>query len=225
MPPLSHDTERFRPLYQGADPVHDFHHALRVARIGADLARAEGACVETVRLAALLHDVPHGAYGRETHEEGAAARATEFLTACGQDEARIAHVRHCILAHRFRRERRERLSLEAQCLFDADKLDSLGAVGIARMFAYAGLHGHALWPDESPTQVLEDHSAVAPPDTPAREWQCKLRWLADSLHTPAGRRRARPLHRYMADFMARMQGECQAPPAGTAPTAATGDAS
>ncbi len=207
MTPLSSRLDLFRPLYQDADPIHDFDHVLRVLRVGEWLARAEGADVETVRLAALLHDVPSAAHPRDTHEEGAARVAEDMLAVYHQPPALIQAVAHCIRHHRFRRASPQPRSREAACLYDADKLECLGAIGIARTFGFAGLHGHPLWDGASCHPTDTPSAAALWPDTPAREWQIKLRQLADQMCTSAGRRLARKRHRVMADFFVQMYQE------------------
>jgi uncharacterized protein len=99
----------------------------------------EGADVQIVRAAALLHDAS-GSAGQEdagenanrfAHQQHSAAFAGQVLRVEGWDGARIAAVQHCILAHRFR-DNTQPETVEAQVLFDADKLDAIGAVGVAR---------------------------------------------------------------------------------------------
>ena len=111
------------------------------------LAAAEGADLEIVRAAALLHDVegtaPEGA-GRASHHHESAEFAAEVLQAEGWPAERIAAVQHCIRAHRFRDRSEPPATLEAKVLFDADKLDVLGAIGAARTIAYAILAGQPI---------------------------------------------------------------------------------
>ena len=142
-------VEQARRQYEGADAIHDFDHVLRVLTLAERLGKAEGADLEIVRAAALLHDGGRGqaeARGLD-HAAFAANRVREILA--GQPPEKIEAVVHAIAAHRFR-SGPEPESLEAQVLFDADKLDAIGAVGIARVFAYGGAHGQRLWtPAES----------------------------------------------------------------------------
>ncbi len=204
---LSYHLDIFRPLYQASDPIHDFEHVLRVTKVGEFLAQAEGADRETVRLAALLHDVPSDMHNRSTHEEGAAQAAIALLSAHKQPPALIQKVVHCIRNHRFRRSTELPLSLEAQCLYDADKLDVLGAIGVARAFGFAGLHGHPLWDSEACDPADTPGAPESWSNTPAREWQIKLRHLAARMHTPTGRRLAQVRHRVMADLFVQLHRE------------------
>ena len=142
-------NEAARALYAAGDAAHDFDHVERVTRLAEGLAAVEGADGEIVRLAALLHDAPVAADDshamRRDHHLAAADFAGDFLRTSGLAADRVAAVVHCIESHRFRDQTRQPQTLEAQCLYDADKLDSMGAIGVARAFAYAGAHGTRLW--------------------------------------------------------------------------------
>jgi uncharacterized protein len=197
-----------RRYYAGADAVHDFDHVLRVLALAERIGRAEGANLEIVRTAALLHDV-----GREQAEaEGldhaafAADRAREILA--GQPVAKVEAVAHAIAAHRFRTSP-EPATLEAQVLFDADKLDAIGAVGVARAFAYGGAHRQRLWaPVESVDVARWTEEGDDPHNhTPVHEFVVKLSRLKERLFTPAGRAIAEERHAYMVTFFKRLDAE------------------
>ena len=134
--------EQARAFYPGNDPVHGFDHVMRVYRIAERLARDESADLEIVRTAALLHDSrgadPRGeANERELHHLLSAEFAEIVLTEMGWNPERIAAVLHCIRSHRFRAQDEPPQTIQAMCLFDADKLDVLGAIGAARTTAFS----------------------------------------------------------------------------------------
>jgi len=197
-----------RACYQTADAVHDFDHVLRVLTLAERIARAEGADLEIVRTAALLHDV-----GRRQAEEAgldhaafAADRAREMLR--GRGAGKVDGVIHAIAAHRFR-GRPDPATLEAKVLFDADKLDAMGAVGIARAFAYGGAHGQRLW---APGEAIDLDRWLAQGDdpaehTPVHEFVVKLSRLSARLYTPTGRALAEGRHAYMVAFFERLEAE------------------
>jgi uncharacterized protein len=131
-------VDQARAWYPGYDPVHGFDHILRVLRMAERLAQAEGADLEIVHAAALLHDASGaetGGEGRAEHQHRSADFAKEILSAEGWPVERIAAVQHCIRSHRFRGNEAPQ-SLEAKIIFDADKLDVIGAFGVARTLAY-----------------------------------------------------------------------------------------
>ena len=172
-----------------------------------------------MRAAALLHDV-----GRERaeadgldHAAFAANRAPEILaqrqperTGAGPSPAKLKAVAHAIAAHRFRTGP-EPSTLEAQVLFDADKLDAIGAVGVARAFAYGGAHGQRLWaPIESVDVARWQKEGDHPREhTPVHEFIVKLSRLKERLFTPTGQSIAEQRHTYMAAFFARFDAEAR----------------
>lgn len=199
-----------KALYDGADAVHDFDHVMRVLRLAERIAQAEGAELPIVRTAALLHDV-----GREEaqaagadHAVVAAARAREILT--GPPAAKVEAVIHAIVAHRFRTDP-EPSTLEAKVLFDADKLDAIGAVGVARAFAYGGAHGQRLWAPVASVDLDQWRAEGDDPDThtPVHEFVVKLSRIKDRLFTPTGRRIAAARHETMVAFFKRLSKEVQ----------------
>jgi len=136
-------VEAARALYEGAGGGHDFHHVWRVVQLAERIARAEGADPEIVLAAAWLHDIGESR-GRADHHLRGAAMARELLATGGRPPGFVEAVAHAVEAHRFRVDPAPR-TLEARVVSDADKLDAIGAIGVARAFAYAGAQGTALW--------------------------------------------------------------------------------
>jgi uncharacterized protein len=202
--------EQARPLYTDGDSAHDFDHILRVLALAERIAQAEGADVEIVRAAALLHDVGRAeakVIGQD-HAVFAARRAREVLA--DQPAERVAAVTEAILAHRFRSGPPPE-SLEGRVLFDADKLDAIGAIGVARVFAYGGHAGRRLW-----ARVDDDYLArwqrgeTAPEEhTAVHEFVVKLAHLNEQLFTPTGRQIAARRHEVMERFFERLADEVQ----------------
>ena len=185
--------------------AHGFDHALRVTALAERIAREEGADLAIVRAAALLHDVAAAGPDRENHHRAGAAEARRILLGLGQPAARVEAVAHCVETHRFRKPAEAPETLEAQCVYDADKLDAIGAVGVARAFVYGAEHGQALWGNVSP--AFRAGQETGEPHTPHHEFHCKLVHIRDRLYTETGRRIAAGRHRAMVDFFARMAGE------------------
>ncbi len=200
------DLETARGWYPANDAVHGFDHILRVYRLASRIAQAEGADLEIVQAAALLHDA-HGAQAngeddtlRTAHQHSSASFARQILLAEDWTDERITAVEHCIRAHRFRDQSEQPQTLEARVLFDADKLDAIGAIGVARSIGYATQDGmpaysepSALFLETGQKQNGELHSSY-------HEFVFKLRKLKDRLYTPTGRALAEKRHQVMADF-------------------------
>jgi uncharacterized protein len=203
--------EQARQFYVDADPVHDFDHIQRVLALAERIARAEGADLEIVRAAVLLHDATGATPGAEagaraTHHEASAEFAGRLLAAEGWPPERVEAVLHCIRAHRFRGTEAA-ATLEAQILFDCDKLDVLGAVGVARTVAYAALAGQPLTGEPSELFKTTGQKEPGEPHTPYHEFLFKLGRVKDRLHTPTARAIAQDRHRYLAEYFDRLARE------------------
>jgi uncharacterized protein len=197
-----------RAFYAGAETAHDFEHVLRVLMLAEHIARAEHADGEIVRAAALLHDIARA--DEDNHHAGdhaqlAAERARAILLARGVAPARADAIAHAIAAHRFRGAVAPQ-TLEARVLFDADKLDSIGAIGVARAYAIAGALNQRLWGAVTPDTLAtrDQHNSD---HTPVAEFAVKLSQVRARMYTPTGRALAEERHAFMRDFFARLERE------------------
>lgn len=200
--------DQARTYYTDADSGHDFDHVLRVLALAERLAHAEHADLEIVRAAALLHDIARAdedAGRGGDHAEQAAIRARALLLARGVAPARADAVAHAIAAHRFRGSIAPQ-TLEAKILFDADKLDSIGAIGVARAYAISGTLNQRLWSAVAPDAVAtrEQHNAG---HTAVAEFAVKLSKVRDRVHTATAKHIAAERHAFMAEFFARLDRE------------------
>ena len=192
------------------DPVHGFDHVQRVYRLAMQIARLEGADLAIVEAAALLHDA-HGsrkhaeASRRATHHHASADFAAEILTSEGWPAERIAAVQHCIRAHRFRDSSEPPQSLEARVLFDADKLDAIGAVGVVRAVGYALTHDNPPFAEPSEQFLATGETIPGEPHSAYHEYLFKLRKLKDRLYTPAAQAIAAERHRVMEEFFEQLR--------------------
>jgi uncharacterized protein len=228
--------ESARPWYPANDPVHGFDHVLRVYYLAEHLAQSEGADLEIVRAAALLHDAnseqlsavshqpsetgdtPHvightqspiinlqsKISNRLSHHHASASFAAQVLRSEGWEEARIAAVQHCIRAHRFRDQEEPPQTLEAQVLFDADKLDAIGAVGVARAIGYALQAGQPAYARPSAQFIETGELAPGEPHSAYHEYLFKLRHIRERMFTATGRLLAEERHRLMAEFFEKL---------------------
>src|SRR5512139_249138 len=192
-----------RTLYPvDADSAHDFDHVLRVAAMADRIAQAEGADREIVQAAALLHDIGLDE-GRAGHETSAANRATEILRELGYAAAFCAAVAHAIESHRFRSGPAPQ-TLEAKVLFDADKLDAIGAIGVARAFAFGAHRGQKLWGEVPPDYTDQMNGIEADPHqhTAVHEFRVKLSKIKERMFTTTGKQIAAERHAFMVKFYA-----------------------
>lgn len=192
--------EEARAYYPDDDPVHGFSHVLRVYRLCERIGKEEGADLNILRAAALLHDVEGDVDVRENHHLAAAKFAGERLRQENWQDEEIEKVLHCIRAHRFRDNREQPQSLEAKVLFDADKIDAIGAVGVARAVAYAVRAGMDVYAPPSNTYLQTGEFAPGESQTVAHEYIYKLRHIKDRMYTKTGRLLAGERHNLMVKF-------------------------
>lgn len=206
--------EEAQTWYGESDPVHDFDHVQRVYRMAERLAKAEGADVTIVRAAAWLHDACGSAPGDENslraeHHLASAEFAGQVLQNKGWPPEKIQAVQHCIRAHRFRSQDEEPHTLEAKVLFDADKLDVLGAIGAARTIAYAALDGEPAYAEPSECFIQTGQKEPGEPHSSYHEFLFKLRHVKDRLFTASGKALAEARHAYMIAFYQQLQAEAR----------------
>jgi uncharacterized protein len=193
--------------FRDARGSHDWDHTERVLRLCLRIGLKEKADLGILKLAAVLHDIGRAeedrTNGRVCHSEAGARLAEGILRAEGVAETRIARIVHCIETHRFRKGAAP-ATLEAKVLFDADKLDSIGAVGIGRAFLFAGEVGARMHNKGTDLAKTEPYTKE---DTAYREFMVKLRHVKGRIHTREGKRIAAERHRFMVAFFNRLDRE------------------
>lgn len=206
-------TEAYvREQMSGEGTGHDWWHVHRVREMALRLAHDESADPYVVELAALLHDVAdHKFHGGDETAGPRAAR--EWLAAVDADAATIGHVADIIARLSFKGAGvpTPTSTPEGAVVQDADRLDAIGAIGIARAFAYGGSRGRALHdPDDAPEMhdSFERYKSGGGPTI--NHFHEKLLLLRDRMNTPAARRIADSRHRYMQEFLAQFHREWNA---------------
>ena len=193
--------------FRNARGSHDWDHTKRVYELCLRIGRKEKADLEILKLASLLHDIGREeedrTNGRVCHAKKSAELAQRILRRHGIGKEQMTGVVRCIETHRFRGGRLPD-SLEGKILFDADKLDSIGAVGIGRAFLFAGEVGARL---HDPKIRVEETRPYTKEDTAYREFLVKLGKINSRMFTREGRRIARDRHRFMAEYFNRLSRE------------------
>ena len=192
-----------RPMYRGADPAHDFSHILRVYKNARIIGREEDADMQVLLLSALLHDVG----SKKKHitlqgeSEGLGRKTVEaFLESIGLEEGARKKVLYAVDVHRFS-GKIVPVTLEARILQDADRLDAIGAIGIARVFLTGGALGRELYhPDDPFCRAREPDDGKWNLD----HFYKKLLKLQAGMHTESGKKlavgRTAVLRRYLLDL-------------------------
>lgn len=186
---------------------HDWEHTERVFNMAMHLAEKENANKGVVAISALLHDIGRQmedkSKGKLCHAKKGAEIAGKILRKYDLSADTTGRILHCISSHRFRGNNKPG-SKEARILFDADKLDSIGAIGIGRAFLFAGEVGARLHNDDID---LSKTRAYSKEDTAYREYMVKLRFIRSIMHTGEGKKIAGKRHSYMEDFFKRLKNE------------------
>lgn len=208
------NTEQARELYRAGDAAHGFEHVLRVYRLTEKIGAAEGADLAILRPAALLHDVENSMTDekkRRNHHLFSAEIAGNHLRKHGWAERKIREVKHCIRAHRYRDENEIPHSLEAKVLFDADKLDSIGAVGVARAIAVSVERGLPFYQIPSAQFIETGELSEGELHTTYHEYWFKLKNVKRRLLTETGQVLAEQRHTVMCQFFEQLAGEMNVP--------------
>lgn len=204
---LNQMKEEAGEYFKNAKGSHDWRHTERVFNLCMHIGKEEHANLEVLKIAAILHDIGREyqdkTNGEVCHAEKGAILARELLEKHNIDEKTIDRVIHCVECHRFRGDRIPQ-SKEAKVLYDADKLDSIGAVGIGRAFLFAGEVGAYLHSVDVDVEKTEPYTKE---DTAYREFVVKLRKIKDKMLTEEGRRIAEERHAFMEEFFDRLNKE------------------
>jgi uncharacterized protein len=209
---------------EGASPAHDINHVMRVYNLCLELAECEpNVDLDVLRTAALLHDIARTKEDRQGHVHAldvdhavlGAEMSDKILRDLGYSEEKIKNIEHCIASHRFRGENLPR-TIEAKILADADKLDVLGATGIARSFMIGGECGQKIYSDTPIDDYVKENlvggksnGRIINPSKHASnlEFETKFRQIPNKLHTQKAREIARERLEYMKQFFDRLKSE------------------
>ena len=188
-------------LLRMQDSAHDRQHVYRVLNNAIEIAKGEDHVnMEALMVAALLHDIGRAdekADPKADHAVTGGDRAYQVLIDAGYDHTFAEHVRQCIRTHRFRRNDPP-ATIEAKILFDADKLDVCGAIGIARTLMYSGAHDRPIYTTD-PDGSIRDGKDDAE-DSFFREYRFKLEGMYDRFLTRRGAELAKARQRAAVDF-------------------------
>ena len=201
--------------YPKGDWAHGRSHIERVVRTAVEIGKREGADLEIIELSAILHDI----FANEEkntdvegfrHEIEASKEARKILKRLGLADKTVDAVCHCIESHRKRTGRIQPQTIEAKCLFDADKLDCIGAIGIVRS-AYISLeHGQEFYKQEDINaykrrNVRLDGTIIDYTQHSSNlEYELSLKEVAKKMYTDTGRKLAKERSAFMDEFYSRL---------------------
>lgn len=181
-----------KKLFSGEGTGHDYFHVERVVNNAIKIAENENSDLFLVELSARLHDL--GDYKLNDGKDRSEELITEFLKAQNADSELISKVVEIVSQVSFSKGKKA-VSIEAQIVQDADRLDAMGAIGIARCFAYGGKKEREIWNLENPE------------DTSLQHFYDKLLKLKELMNTQTGRKMAEERHRFLEEFLAEFHKE------------------
>ena len=202
---VQHIREQFKDDSSG----HDWWHIYRVWRMAVRLAEAEGADLYVVQLAALLHDIADWKFHDGDLTAGPRA-ARLWLAGQAVPAATIDHVCDIIaqLSYKGAGVATDMPTLEGRVVQDADRLDAIGAVGIARAFAYGGHAGRLLYDPEHPPEQHASALAYRNSRGPTiNHFHEKLLLLKERMQTATGKQLAAQRHTYMEGYLDQFHAE------------------
>jgi len=196
-------------LFEEGDGVHDWDHTLRVYNLSMHIGKLLHADLEILGIAALLHDIGRAEEEHQNHKvchaKIGSIIAEGILLSHGVDSKKIKAIKYCILSHRYSSGEKPKTK-EAQILYDADKLDNIGAIGIGRAFNYSGTYGART---HNPEVDSENVIMRSKDDTAFQYYNIKLKKIKDKLFTDEAHRIAESRDKYMKEFFLRLNSECR----------------
>ncbi|SCY62412.1 HD domain-containing protein [Alkaliphilus peptidifermentans] len=198
--------------------AHNLDHVLRVYNLCVLLAKHEKKVdLDVLIPSALLHDIARvkesqDETGKIDHAVLGSEMAEDILRDLKYDEEKIMKIKHCIIAHRFRTGN-EPETIDAKILFDADKLDAIGATGIARSFMLAGQFGQRLVGNESMDKYEKENVVEngrlknLSKHTPFIEYEVKFKKIPQKLYTKKAKELAIERLKFMEEYFARLKME------------------
>lgn len=187
---------------------HDWEHTLRVLSNAKMIAKKEKKCdMRVVEIGALFHDIARAdelaIKGKVCHAKKGAKLTEEMLKDDGLNEALIEKVVKCVRCHRYRGNEIP-VTIEEKIIYDADKLDSLGAIGIGRAFLFAGRIGAKV---HNTLEEAVNSKSYSENNTAYREFLVKLKYLPSKMMTVSGKKIAQKRLEYMEEFFNKLDDE------------------
>ncbi len=207
---IIHQTEQFvKETLADAEGGHDWWHIYRVWKTSKKIAETEDVDLFIVELAALLHDIADPKFN-DGNEDIGPKTASDFLKTQTVSDEEIEHLVHIIKNMSFKNSlgKVDFHSPEMAVVQDADRLDAIGAIGIARAFNYGGFKNRSIYnPEEKPKLNMSKEEYKKGDSPTINHFYEKLLLLKDKMNTASGKLMAQERHQYMKDFLEQFYGE------------------
>lgn len=196
-------VEFVKDTLKSAEGGHDWWHILRVWNLSKQIAKNENANMLVVELGALLHDIADSKFYNGDEEIGP-EKASHFLESINVEKNIIEQVEMIIRNISFKNnlDKEEIRSPELDVVRDADRLDAMGAIGIARTFNFGGYKNREMYnPDIKPNMEMDSIEYKKKNGPTINHFYEKLLLLKDLMNTKTGKKMAEERHKYMEDFL------------------------
>lgn len=204
IPTIDDTISYVKKILKDAEGGHDWYHIERVWKTARYIREKEGiGDAQTIELAALLHDISDAKFNGGDDEKGSLI-ASNFLQSQGVEQEKVEHIRNIIKNVSFKGGfPQDHIStIEFQIVQDADRLDAIGAIGIARAFNYGGFKNRPIHDPGKTLQEYANSKAYHKSDAPTiNHFYEKLLKLKDLMNTDTGKQMARERHQYMLEFL------------------------
>jgi len=216
--------EKFQKIKEAVEKelscsAHSMDHIMRVYNLCLHFAENENINLDVLKASALLHDIAkakeyNDSTGNIDHAIIGAKMALPILQNLGFFEEKIKHIQDCIISHRYKTDNQPRTK-EAQILFDADKLDTLGAIGIARAFAWVGKNNANIYKKTNVEEYIKENldgkinGRIQNPTkhSPQIEFETKTKFLGEKLYTEKGKELFKERFDFYKNFLDRLEKE------------------
>jgi len=208
-------------LANDSDSAHNMEHVMRVYNLAIKLSENEKVDLDVIKIAVLLHDIGGAkerkdSSGKTDHAIESANLAKPFLEKLGLSKNIIEHILNCIVSHRYRSEQKPK-TLEAKIVFDADKLETVGAIGIARAFVWVGKNNAHIYKKTNIEEYAKENLCGKingriqdkTKHSPQINWETKDRHVVDYLYTQKAKQIARKRIDFSRKFFLKLEKEIQ----------------
>lgn len=208
-------------LANDSDSAHNMEHVMRVYNLAIKLAENEKVDLGVIKIAVLLHDIGGAKErkdpsGKTDHAIESARLAKPFLEKLGLSKNKIEHILNCIVSHRYRSEQKPK-TLEAKIVFDADKLETIGAIGIARAFVWVGKNNAHIYKKAKIEEYAKENLCGKingriqdkTKHSPQINWETKDKYVVDYLYTQKAKQIAGERINFSKKFFSKLEKEIQ----------------
>ncbi len=196
-------TKYLKKEFNHENTGHDYWHFMRVWKVAKEIAKKEGGDLFTIELGALLHDIADWKFNKGSHDVGI-KKAQKLLKKLRVDERTITHICYIIehISFKGAKVKNDKQTKESMIVQDADKLDAMGAIGIARVFAYGGSNNRSIYHPEIKVTLHKSFKTYQnSKGTSINHFYEKLLLLKNRMNTKTAKKIAEKRHKFLENYL------------------------